>query len=179
MRNGLGVGAAAFAIVAVLGVALFGGAVAPTAAAAPQKPRNRRGRHRRCRCGPHTGRRSPAQRSTTLCVSHAYDLLKTRMALCRRGFMTSCQRSTGIEAACDRFSLFAGLSPFRFHRSLTRFDEIEVLPRDCRAPQRGRTLPRTSGPFTVRTTKPADLQGLLRADEGTRTLDLLHGKQTL
>jgi hypothetical protein len=42
-----------------------------------------------------------------------------------------------------------------------------------------RTLPRPSVPFTGETTEPADLQELSRADEGTRTLDLLHGKQTL
>jgi hypothetical protein len=46
----------------------------------------------------------------------------------------------------------------------------------CGARQRGQTLPRTSGPFTVATTKPGDLQALLRADDGTRTHDLLHGK---
>jgi hypothetical protein len=30
--------------------------------------------------------------------------------------------------------------------------------------------------ITARTTAPLDLQGFLGADEGTRTLDLLHGK---
>jgi hypothetical protein len=33
--------------------------------------------------------------------------------------------------------------------------------------------------FTGQTTATASLQDLLEADEGTRTLDLLHGKQTL
>jgi hypothetical protein len=33
--------------------------------------------------------------------------------------------------------------------------------------------------FTALTTVPADLQGFREADEGTRTLDLLHGKPML
>ena len=38
------------------------------------------------------------------------------------------------------------------------------------------TLP---GVAISQATKPLDLQGFRGADEGTRTLDLLHGKQTL
>jgi hypothetical protein len=52
------------------------------------------------------------------------------------------------------------------------------LERRC-ARKRQRTLPRASVPFTRETTELTDLQELSKADEGTRTLDLLHGKQTL
>src|SRR5688500_9942270 len=36
-----------------------------------------------------------------------------------------------------------------------------------------------AGPFTSKTTKAPHLRDFLEADDGTRTHDLLHGKQTL
>jgi hypothetical protein len=75
-----------------------------------------------------------------------------------------------ILAICRTFSL--SLCSSVSWASLTRRGELE---RRC-ARKRQRTLPRASVPFTRETTELTDLQELSKADEGTRTLDLLHGK---
>jgi len=87
----------------------------------------------------------PAQRSTTLCVSHAYDLLQTPMVLCRREIHDQLPAFYGVEAACDRFCLFAGLSSRPFRSGVSqRLGEVEapwgITERDsedepCHAPQ--------------------------------------------
>jgi hypothetical protein len=59
------------------------------------------------------------------------------------------------------------------------FDEVEANFGPSSRAKTTTNLATRPVPFPRETTEPAELQELSRADEGTRTLDLLHGKQML
>ena len=102
----------------------------------------------------------------------AHDLLQTPMARCGRGDSrpaAGVPLTKGLRAIVVDCGTFVPRLPPAAHEARQREG-------DGRRRTRERTLPRASAPFTVQTTDPADLQVLPKADEGTRTLDLLHGK---
>jgi hypothetical protein len=106
---------------------------------------------------------------------YRHDLLKTLAATGGRIRRTPAAgvHSTFPPAVRDS-SICGTFCAFDFHRQFSRGDEVEAIRDSRRARQR--PLPQTSRPFTAGKTESVDLQELLEADEGTRTLDLLHGK---